>query len=145
MLACNTRASPACTFVAPCTCNRNRNEISCCDDVSPVIWCGPNKRHLNHPQFKPIPKLSQTGKPPLFSFTDHLPPSFPRSISPDAVFKKTKITLHGGGEVFYAHGAMALRPGFTAIMPWKVERVVSCQPGLAWPVTVNAVSTVSCT
>jgi len=43
-----------------------------------------------------------------------------RSISPDAVFKKTKATLQAGGELFYAHGAMAQKPGFTAIMPWKV-------------------------
>lgn len=43
------------------------------------------------------------------------------SISPDAVFKKTKVTLTAGGETFYATGAAALRPGFTAIMPWKVR------------------------
>lgn len=48
----------------------------------------------------------------------------PRTISPDAVFKKSKATLQGGGEVFYAHGAMAFKQGFTAIMPWKVRKLV---------------------
>lgn len=30
------------------------------------------------------------------------------SISPDAVFRRTKITLTGGGEAFYAHGTQAV-------------------------------------
>jgi DNA topoisomerase-3 len=37
------------------------------------------------------------------------------------VFKKTKATFNVGGETYYAHGATALKPGFTAIMPWKVR------------------------
>jgi DNA topoisomerase IA len=37
------------------------------------------------------------------------------------VVRKTKVTLTAGGEAFEAHGTVALRPGFTAIMPWKVR------------------------
>ena len=49
--------------------------------------------------------------------------SFPRSVSPDAVYRKTRAVLTGGGETFLAHGVMVSRPGFTTIMPWKVGSV----------------------
>jgi DNA topoisomerase IA len=39
----------------------------------------------------------------------------------DCVLKKTKAVLAGGGETFTASGSVVLRPGFTAIMPWKVR------------------------
>ena len=44
-----------------------------------------------------------------------------RSISPDAVHRKTRAVLTGGGETFFAHGVMVSSPGFTAIMPWRVR------------------------
>jgi hypothetical protein len=43
-----------------------------------------------------------------------------RSISPDAVYRKTRAVLTAAGETFLAHGVMVSRPGFTTIMPWKV-------------------------
>ncbi len=51
-----------------------------------------------------------------------------RSISPDAVLRKTKATLAAAGEVFHAHGTVALKPGFTSIMPWKVRGARACAP-----------------
>lgn len=34
--------------------------------------------------------------------------------------RKTKAVLSGGGEAFVAGGTVVLKPGFTAIMPWRV-------------------------
>jgi DNA topoisomerase-3 len=39
----------------------------------------------------------------------------------DCVLKKSKAVLTGGGETFTASGSVVVRPGFTAIMPWKVR------------------------
>lgn len=38
----------------------------------------------------------------------------------DFVLQKTKAVMTAGGETFTATGSVVLRPGFTAIMPWKV-------------------------
>lgn len=44
------------------------------------------------------------------------------------MLKKTKAVLSGGGETFTASGSVVLRPGFTAIMPWKVGGTDSLWP-----------------
>lgn len=43
------------------------------------------------------------------------------SISGDATFRRTSAHFSAGGENFSSGGVLPLRPGFTAIMPWKVD------------------------
>ena len=52
---------------------------------------------------------------------DYVVRHFLGSISPDCVFRRTKATLTCGGETFSCTGTQALRPGFTAVMPWRVS------------------------
>lgn len=43
------------------------------------------------------------------------------ALSPDAVSRRTSATFTAGGESFSASGIVPVRPGFTAIMPWRVR------------------------
>lgn len=40
----------------------------------------------------------------------------------DCVLQKTKAVFSAGGEAFTASGSVVLRPGYTAVMPWKVRK-----------------------
>ena len=55
---------------------------------------------------------------------DYVARHFLGSISPDATFRRTSVQLNAGGEHFSALGVVPLRPGFTAIMPWKVRQLL---------------------
>ena len=56
------------------------------------------------------------------------------SVSPDCVFKRTKAVFTCGGETFTATGTSAARPGFTAVMPWKVLEMLFRTSQLLWHV-----------
>lgn len=51
---------------------------------------------------------------------DYVTRHFLGTVSPDCVFKRTKAVFTCSGETFTATGTSAARPGFTAVMPWKV-------------------------
>eukprot|EP00878_Enallax_costatus_P033145 GHUV01036535.1.p1 GENE.GHUV01036535.1~~GHUV01036535.1.p1 ORF type:complete len:508 (+),score=89.61 GHUV01036535.1:521-2044(+) len=53
---------------------------------------------------------------------------FLASISGDCVLQKTKAVMVAGGETFTATGSVVLRPGFTAIMPWKASQAAPLPP-----------------
>lgn len=59
---------------------------------------------------------------------DYVARHFLGSLSGDCVLKKTKAVLTGGGETFSASGSVVVRPGFTAIMPWKVSQADPLPP-----------------
>ena len=47
------------------------------------------------------------------------------ALSPDAVSRRTSASFTAAGETFSASGVVPVRPGFTAIMPWKVQAETS--------------------
>lgn len=61
----------------------------------------------------------------MWRLYDFIARHFLASVSPDCVYKKTKVTFICGGEVFTAEGSLVLKPGFTAVVPW---RAVQAQP-----------------
>ncbi|KAF5836440.1 DNA topoisomerase [Dunaliella salina] len=75
----------------------------------------------DHPPITPCASASEAeiGGGDAWRLYDYVVRHFLGTVSPDAVFKKTKACFQAAGEVFYAHGAMAQKPGFTAIMPWR--------------------------
>jgi DNA topoisomerase III len=51
--------------------------------------------------------------------TDYVARHYLASLSPDCILKKTKAVLTGGGETFSVTGSIVIKPGFTAVMPWR--------------------------
>ena len=52
---------------------------------------------------------------------DYICRHFLGSLSPDAVSSRTSATFTAAAETFTAQGTLPVRPGFTAIMPWRVS------------------------
>lgn len=75
----------------------------------------------DHPPITPVRAATEAelGGGDMWRLYDFVARHFLGSISPDAVYKKTKAVFEAGGETFSASGSVALRPGFTAIMPWR--------------------------
>ncbi len=79
--------------------------------------------HGDHPQITPVRSASEAevGGGDAWRIYDYISRHFLGSLSPDATFRRTHASLSAGGEQFSASGVMPLRPGFTAIMPWRVS------------------------
>lgn len=77
----------------------------------------------DHPPITPIRAASENevGGGDAWRMYDYVCRHFLGSISPDATFKRTSVVGNAGGEEFSASGVLPLRPGFTAIMPWRVR------------------------
>lgn len=50
---------------------------------------------------------------------DFVARTFLASLSPDCIYRRTRVTFTAGGETFFAEGCRTLRPGWTAVMPWR--------------------------
>ncbi|GIL45930.1 hypothetical protein Vafri_3041 [Volvox africanus] len=94
----------------------------------------------DHPPITPVRAATEAdvGGGDAWRLYDFVTRHFLGSVSPDAVYKKTKATFEGGGETFTATGSVAVRPGFTAIMPWRAtqsEPLPPLTPGEHLPLT----------
>ena len=79
--------------------------------------------HGDHPPITPVRSASEAevGGGDAWRIYDYVSRHFLGSISGDATFRRTQASLLAGGEQFTASGVMPLRPGFTAVMPWRVS------------------------
>ncbi|KAF6259333.1 DNA topoisomerase [Scenedesmus sp. NREL 46B-D3] len=84
----------------------------------------------DHPPITPVRAANEAelGGGDSWLVYDYVARHFLASLSGDCVLKKTKAVLVGGGETFTATGSVVLRPGFTAIMPWKVSQAEPLPP-----------------
>lgn len=84
----------------------------------------------DHPPITPVRAATEAelGGGDSWLIYDYVARHFLASLSGDCVLKKTKAVLAGGGETFSASGSVVLRPGFTAIMPWKVSQAEPLPP-----------------
>jgi hypothetical protein len=76
----------------------------------------------DHPPITPMRAASEDelGGGDTWRLYDYVARHFLASVSPDAVYRKTKAVLTAGGETFSATGSTTVKPGWLAIMPWKV-------------------------
>ena len=56
---------------------------------------------------------------------DYVTRHFLGSVSGDCVYRRTKASFSCAGESFTATGTAPVRPGFTAVMPWRVNHHMS--------------------
>ncbi|KIY99766.1 topoisomerase (DNA) III beta, partial [Monoraphidium neglectum] len=78
----------------------------------------------DHPPITPVEPATEEelGGGDAWRLYDFCARWFLASVSPDCVVRKTKAVLSGGGEAFVAGGTVVLKPGFTAIMPWRAPQ-----------------------
>ncbi|KAL4458501.1 hypothetical protein ABPG75_013366 [Micractinium tetrahymenae] len=75
----------------------------------------------DHPPITPVRCATEAelGGGDAWRLYDFVARHFLGSLSPDCVYRKTRASFSAGPESFSAGGTQVLRPGFTAIMPWK--------------------------
>jgi DNA topoisomerase-3 len=66
------------------------------------------------------------------------------SLSPDCVVRKTRAAFTVGSEAFSASGITVVRPGFTAIMHWKVSEHLGCRCGHACGLACVGLDVLAC-
>ncbi|EFJ52569.1 hypothetical protein VOLCADRAFT_79203 [Volvox carteri f. nagariensis] len=78
----------------------------------------------DHPPITPVRAATEDdlGGGDAWRVYDFVTRHFLGSVSPDAVYRKTKATFEGDGETFSASGSVVVRQGFTAIMPWRATQ-----------------------
>ncbi|GBF93668.1 DNA topoisomerase [Raphidocelis subcapitata] len=78
----------------------------------------------DHPPITPVAPATEAelGGGDAWRVYDFVARWFLGSLSPDCVVRRTKAVLTAGGEAFTATGTVLLRPGFTAIMPWRAPQ-----------------------
>ena len=70
---------------------------------------------------------------------DYVARHFLGSVSGDCVYRRTKALFSCAGESFSASGTTSVRPGFTAVMPWRVSHF--CLSQLVYDVKLLVKST----
>ena len=87
----------------------------------------------DHPPITPIASATEAelGGGDTWRLYDYVARHFLGSLSPDCSFTWTTALLSAGQEVFSATGTSPKRPGFTAVMPWRVR---PCCLGASIPV-----------
>ena len=77
----------------------------------------------DHPPITPIASATEAelGGGDTWRLYDYVARHFLGSLSPDCAFTRTTALLSAGQEVFSATGTSPKRPGFTAVMPWRVR------------------------
>lgn len=87
----------------------------------------------DHPPITPIASATEAelGGGDTWRLYDYVARHFLGSLSPDCTFTRTTALLSAGQEVFSATGTSPKRPGFTAVMPWRVR---PCCLGASIPV-----------
>eukprot|EP00884_Botryococcus_braunii_P010708 jgi/Botrbrau1/19639/Bobra.0003s0009.1 len=75
----------------------------------------------DHPPITPVRAATEgeVGGGDAWRLYDYITRHFLGSLSPDCVFRRTHVVFSAGNETFTASGVQPLKPGFTAIMPWK--------------------------
>lgn len=78
----------------------------------------------DHPPITPVAEATEEelGGGDAWRLYDFAARWFLASVSPDCVVRKTKAVLTAGGETFTATGTVVLKPGFTAVMPWRAPQ-----------------------
>ncbi len=76
----------------------------------------------DHPPITPVASATEheLGGGDMWRLYDYVARHFLGSLSPDCTFARTTATFSAGHEAFSASGTSPKRPGFTAIMPWRV-------------------------
>ena len=76
----------------------------------------------DHPPITPVRAATEAdvGGGDAWRLYDYVARHFLASLSPDCVYRRGSATLSAAGETFSASGVTPVRPGFTAVMPWKV-------------------------
>ena len=76
----------------------------------------------DHPPITPIASATEQelGGGDIWRLYDYVARHFLGSLSPDCTFARTIASFSAGQEAFSASGTSPRRPGFTAIMPWRV-------------------------
>lgn len=79
----------------------------------------------DHPPITPVRGATEAeiGGGDSWRLYDYVARHFLGSISPDCVFRRMRASFACGTETFTASGTIAAKPGFTAIMPWRVGAV----------------------
>ena len=77
----------------------------------------------DHPPITPIASATEAelGGGDTWRLYDYVARHFLGSLSPDCSFTRTTALLSAGQEAFSATGTSPKRPGFTAVMPWRVR------------------------
>jgi DNA topoisomerase len=88
----------------------------------------------DHPPITPVRPATEEelGGGDSWRVYDYVARHFLASVSPDAVFRRTRCAFEAGGEAFSAAGSVCVRAGFIAVMPWKVRRAVGGAAAVPW-------------
>ena len=75
----------------------------------------------DHPPITPVVMATEADlDTDSWRIYDYVTRHFLGSVSPDCVYRRMKAGFSCGGEAFTATGVIPVRPGFTAVMPWRV-------------------------
>ena len=88
----------------------------------------------DHPPITPVASATEQelGGGDMWRLYDYVARHFLGSLSPDCTFARTTAAFSAGHETFAASGTSPRRPGFTAIMPWRVGN-----PFTSWKLVVR--------
>ena len=81
----------------------------------------------DHPPITPVAAATEQelGGGDMWRLYDYVARHFLGSLSPDCTFARTTASFSAGQEAFTASGSSPRRPGFTAIMPWRVRAAIA--------------------
>lgn len=79
----------------------------------------------DHPPITPVVMATEADlDTDSWRIYDYVARHFLGSVSPDCVYRRMKASFSCAGETFSATGMIPVRPGFTAVMPWRVSLTV---------------------
>ena len=95
---------------------------SCCDLTGHFCVQGGHDAG-DHPPITPVASATEQelGGGDMWRLYDYVARHFLGSLSPACTFARTTAAFSAGHETFAASGTSPRRPGFTAIMPWRVQ------------------------
>lgn len=77
----------------------------------------------DHPPITPVVMATEADlDTDSWRIYDYITRHFLGSVSPECVYRRMKASFGCAGETFTATGTIPLRPGFTAVMPWRVSQ-----------------------
>jgi hypothetical protein len=62
---------------------------------------------------------SELGGGDSWRLFDYVTRHFLASLSPDALLRRTSVTVDAAGEMFNVSGREMMSPGYTVVMPWR--------------------------
>ncbi len=79
----------------------------------------------DHPPITPVVMATEADlDTDSWRIYDYVTRHFLGSVSPDCVYRRMKASFSCAGETFTATGMIPVRPGFTAVMPWRVRTFI---------------------